>query len=320
MQLSVVTMLFRSEAFIEEFYERMTAAAEACVETFEIIFVDDGSPDRSQDIAKSIAERDPRVSVVELSRNFGHHPAAVAGLSHARGERVFLLDVDLEEQPEWLGTFIIAIERLKADVVYGVQEVREGGLLRKYAGSLFYKLFNFFSETKLQENLCTVRLMSRRYVDALLELRESTVFFAGNCAWVGFKQRPLRVSKQRRRSASSYTVARMIRLAIEALTSFTSYPLKLIFTVGVVISLVSGLIGAQVLIGKLLNPDVVLSGWSSLILSVWFLGGVTISFIGVIGIYLSKVFLEAKRRPLYVVRDVIGGAGGGGDESRSGSE
>lgn len=308
MHLSVVTTLYCSEAFVQEFYTRVTAAAATYTDSFEIVFVDDGSPDASLEIVKGLVVRDPRVRVVELARNFGHHQAAVAGLAHASGDFIFLLDVDLEEDPEWLTWFATVQREQDVDVVYGVQETREGGVLRKYSGLLFYRLFNFFSETKLPENLCTIRLMTRNYVSALLSLQESTIFFAGNCAWLGFKQHALPVPKKRRPGRSSYTLPRMIRLVLEAITSFTSYPLQLIFSCGVLITLVSGALGAQVLLKKLLNPNTMLSGWSSLIVSVWFLGGLTISFVGVIGIYLSKVFLEAKRRPLYIVRDVHTGA------------
>jgi putative glycosyltransferase len=166
-ELSIVSTLYRSEPYLATFYRRMAAAAEGLGASWELVLVDDGSPDLVADVARELVASDPRVVLVELSRNFGHHPAAVAGLRHARGARIFILDVDLEEQPEWLGDFVADMERTGADVVYGVNTSRGGGFFRKSTGSLFWKLFNSLSDVAVPENPCTVRLMERRYVDAL---------------------------------------------------------------------------------------------------------------------------------------------------------
>jgi putative glycosyltransferase len=302
--LSIVSTLYRSEPFLPEFYRRITAAAEALGGSFEIVFVDDGSPDRSADVARGIVRSDPRVVLVELSRNFGHHQAAVAGLGHARGRRVFIIDADLEEKPEWLPDFARELEATGADVVYGQSRVRKGTLGRRLFGGVFWKLFNALSETRVPENPCTVRLMSRRYVDALLTLPDRNLFLAGSYAWLGYRQVPHAVEKGLRRGASTYTLGRLIALFIEAVTSFTSYPLRLIFLSGVWVASLSLLSGVALFVWKVLEPETISLGWSSIMVSLWFLGGVMIAFIGVIGIYLSKIFNEAKGRPLFVVRDV----------------
>ncbi len=309
-ELSVVTMLYRSEPYLREFHRRVIAAAAAVTPRFEIVYVDDGSPDASAAVAREIASADPRVVVVELSRNFGHHPAAVAGLAHARGGRVFILDVDLEEQPEWIGGFAAQMDASRADVVYGVSRVRKGTFLRRVLGGAFWKLFNALSDVSVPENPCTVRIMSRRYVDALLTLPDRNLFLAGSYAWLGFRQEPRPVEKGLRRTASTYTARRLVALFIEAVTSFTSYPLRLIFGIGVAIAALALLAGTALAVYKMVRPEAISLGWSSIVVSIWFLGGVIISFLGVIGIYLSKIFNETKGRPLYVVKAVHRGTGG----------
>ena len=306
MKLSIVATMYRSAPFVAEFCRRASAAAARVAADYELILVNDGSPDESLEIACRAAAADSRLVVVDLARNFGHHQAVVAGLARASGDRVFLIDIDLEEQPEWLVEFWRRLDESASDVVYGVESRRQGSWFRKLSGSLFYKLFNLLSETKISANACTVRLMTRRYVRALLSLAERNLFLAGSFAWVGFRQQAVEVAKQLRGGRSNYTLLRRLRLFVDAVTSFSSYPLQLVFFVGAAICLASAVVGACLVADKLLHPSRILLGWSSLMTSIWFLGGLTIGSIGLIGMYLSRVFVESKRRPLYVVREVYG--------------
>lgn len=308
MELSIVTTLYKSAPFIQEFYDRAVAAASRVIDDFEIVFVNDGSPDDSLTIAISLADRDPRVRVIDLSRNFGHHHAIFAGLKEAAGKRVFLLDVDLEEQPEWLDQFWETLEKTGADVVYGIADQRNGGFFKQVSGTLFYKFFNFASEIPIPANVCTVRLMSRGYLDALLTFGESSLFMAGLFAWAGFRQTPLVVPKGRRGGPSSYHLARLIRLFIRAITSFSSYPLWIVFVCGTVLTGLSFSAGAYLVLRKLLSPATVFLGYASIMVSLWFLGGLIISFIGLIGLYLAEIFVEAKRRPQYIIRQTYSGS------------
>ena len=303
-KLSIVSTMYRSAPFIAEYYDRMSKTAAALTADYEIVLVNDGSPDDSLQRALAIARNDAQVKVVDLSRNFGHHHAIVAGLSQAEGDRVFLIDMDLEEQPEWLAVFAAEQERTRADVVFGVQEKRGGGLRSRYIGGMFYKLFNALSETKIPANLCTVRIITRDFVLALLTLKDRNLFLAGNFAWAGFEQIPLAVQKRHRQSASNYNLKRSFRLFFDAVSSFSSYPLRVIFITGLVISLLSGLVGAEMAVRKLLHPDIVVLGFSSVIVSIWFLGGLMIFFLGVIGLYLSKIFVEVKDRPQFIIKKV----------------
>lgn len=304
-ELSIVTTLYRSAPFIEEFCQRAIAAAEAFGRSFELVLVNDGSPDDSSTRAIELARRDERIVVVDLARNFGHHLAIMAGLEASRGELIFLLDVDLEEHPEWLPSFHEQMLASAAEVVYGVQDHRRGDAFRTGSGAFFYGLFNRIAELRIPHNVCTARLMTRRYVRALLLLRDRTPFLAGNFAWTGFPQVALSVQRAAPRRHSSYTLTRRWRLFLAAITSFSASPLRFIFSFGLAISAVSGAILLGILVRKLLDPSRVLVGWASVMASIWFLGGAVLLACGVIGIYLAMIYTETKHRPRFIVRRVV---------------
>lgn len=305
MKLSIVSTLYQSAPYVEEFHERASAAATELVdEDYEIILVNDGSPDGSLEVAVKLANIDPRVTVVDLSRNFGHHQAMFAGLTYARGERVFLIDSDLEEEPEWLMEFAEMLEKEDVDVVYGVQQTRKGRWFERWSGNLYYSIVNFLSGIDHPRNIVTARLMSRRYVDALLQFREREMVISGLWVLAGFKQLPQLVNKGQH-SPTSYGLASKVKHAINSITSFSEAPLRLIFIVGNSIFGVSLAIAIFLVIQRLISGSA-LEGWTSVIVSVWLLGGLVISFVGVIGIYLSKIFVETKNRPSFIVRQVHG--------------
>lgn len=319
MKLSIVTTLYNSAGFVAEFYERATRAALRHTEDYELVFVDDGSPDNSAELAREIITGDEHVSLVELSRNFGHHHAALAGVMTARGDLVFYLDVDLEDQPEWLGLFVKEYSEHVCDVVYAAQEQRAGGLFRRISGSVFYRLFNWFSDVRIIPNICSACLMSRAFVEAMRGMKEKNLFMAGNLAWLGFRSRILTVQRTMRKTPSNYTLWRSLRLFANAVTSFSAYPLQVIFFLGLILSVCFGGMGSYMLVKKLLFPHRVFFGYASIIVSIWFLGGVLILFIGVIGIYLAKIFTEVKDRPQYVIRQIyrqLPGSEAGGDRDQ----
>lgn len=305
MMLSIVTTMYMSAPYIEEFHRRASDAASKLTDDFEIVLVNDGSPDDSLQRAIELSKRDPRVVVVDLSRNFGHHKAMMTGLSYASGERVFLIDCDLEEEPELLGDFAGSMDEWGCDVVYGVQSSRKGGLFERVSGDLFYRAINYLSGTNMPRNIVVARLMSRRYVESLLEYREREIFIAGLWHITGYDQRPLTITK-RSKGSSTYTLRRKLSILVNSVTSFSERPLRFIFYTGVLISLVSLVYIAMRVYFKLAH-GVSIEGWTSLIVSVWLLGGMTISFLGIIGIYLSKIFTEVKARPYTTVRAVYGG-------------
>jgi putative glycosyltransferase len=302
MNLSIVATLYRSAPYLQEFYARSCGAASKITKSFEIVFVNDGSPDNSLEVALAIAQQDPRVRVVDLSRNFGHHKAMMTGLIHSRGDLVFLVDSDLEEDPELLTAFYDELQASGADVVFGVQQERKGKAFERFSGALYFKAFNLFSSHRIPPNHLTARLMTRRYVDELVKHQESE--FVMSALWVltGFNQVPVIVRKHSK-PTSSYGLRRKIAHLVNAITSSSNKPLILIFYLGCVILMLSS-IAALDLIARKLFFGVLLQGWASLIVSVWLLGGLTIFCLGLIGIYLAKVFTEVKRRPYTIVRRV----------------
>jgi putative glycosyltransferase len=303
MKLSIVATLYRSASYIGEFHRRATEAARGMVhDDFEIVLVNDGSPDDSLAIAVALADADFRVVVVDLSRNFGHHKAMMTGLAHAKGEQVFLIDSDLEEEPEWLSLFEAEMARTRCDVVYGVQQKRKGGWFERWSGQSFYRLFKALTGLALPENIVTARLMSRRYVDALLRHQEREVFMAGLWHITGFDQRPQLVEKLAS-SETTYTFGRKMSLLVNSVTSFSNAPLVSIFYIGTTISLIA-LLYIVYLVSQWMFLSKPLSGWTSVMASIWLLGGMIISFIGVVGIYLSKIFSEIKQRPYTIVRQI----------------
>lgn len=303
MKLSIVATLYQSAPHIHEFHQRASAVAQELVgDDYEIVLVNDGSPDNSLDLAIRLAENDGHLVVVDLSRNFGHHKAMLTGLSHAKGEQVFLIDSDLEEEPEWLIEFERQIERDSCDVVYGVQSKRKGGWFERLSGWLFYKLFNLLTDTKVPANMVTARLMTRRYLDALLLHEERALSIGGLYVITGFQQSPVTVQKHNR-SESTYSFGHKMAVMIDSVTSFSNRPLISIFYIGFIILFVAGVNVIYLILNWTLYASVP-SGYTSVMASIWLLGGLIIMLIGIVGIYLSKVFTETKQRPTSIVRQI----------------
>jgi putative glycosyltransferase len=304
-RLSIVTTMYGSARFLEEFYRRAVDALAGVSSSYEFVFVNDGSPDDSLAVALRLRDRDPRVRIVDLSRNFGHHKAMMTGLARARGELVFLIDCDLEEDPQWLTAFHEAMTRSGADVIFGVQSSRKGNVFERLTGSLFFHLFNRLLAEPIPANIVTARLMTRRYVAALVQHRDREVCLAGLWVITGFDQRPFEVVKGSR-DGSSYTLRRRLSVLVNAVTSFSNRPLIYIFYIGIAVMVLSA-VQAGVLVYRSLTHGIGVPGYASLMVSLWFLGGLTIFCLGIIGIYLAKVFTESKDRPYTVIRAEYGG-------------
>ncbi len=305
MKLSIVTTLYQSAAYVQEFHQRASAVAQQLVgDDYEIIYVNDGSPDHSLELVVQLVEQDTHVIVIDLSRNFGHHKAMRAGLEHAQGDKVFLIDSDLEEEPEWLIRFSEHMSTERCDVVYGVQQTRKGSWFERWSGTLYYKILNWLSNIDHPKNITTARLMSRRYVNAFLRYKESEATIS--CLWVitGFKQSPHNVKKHST-SHSTYHFSKKLGYLVNSITSFSAVPLKMIFFCGILIFFISMLCASKLTIDRIFMSKPV-DGWTSIMVSVWILGGTIISFVGIIGIYLSKIFAETKQRPYIITKDIYG--------------
>lgn len=304
MKLSIVSTLYMSHRTIDDFYARISTCAQRITDSYQIIFVDDGSPDASRDKARAICDKDPRVMLVELSRNFGHHKAIMTGLSVAEGEHVFLIDSDLEEAPELLLEFwdTFRSHNGKVDLLFGVQRKRKGGWVERNIGSLFYYIFNALSDFKLPHNLLVVRMMSSRYVKTLVRFKEHDLLFAGVSGLAGYEQRPHFVDKGHKNS-TSYSLGKKLNLILNSITSFSALPLVLIFYLGCVITIGSVLLTAFLAYRKYVM-GISLEGWTSVIVSELFFGGLILFCLGVIGVYLSKIFVQVKDRPFTIISEI----------------
>lgn len=302
--ISIVSTMYRSRPFLERFLAECLEALRALnCDLFEIVLVNDGSPDDSLQYAVSRRKDIPQLVVVDLSRNFGHHHAIQAGLHHARGDLIFLIDCDLEVSPSTLPAFHNKLVEAGCDMVYGFQESRKGGWFERISGGLFWKGFNLLSETKIPESITTERIMTRRFVAALLALGDHNLFMGGMMSWTGFDQVGFAVGKKQRHGQSTYTLAKRIKLMINAVSSFSSQPLVWLFNFGVLITFASFSFVAYLVARKLIFGDTLI-GFTSVMALIATSLGILTTAIGIVGIYLGKVFNQVQNRPTYIVKDV----------------
>ncbi|TMQ77804.1 glycosyltransferase family 2 protein [Candidatus Accumulibacter phosphatis] len=303
-QISLVSTMYRSRPFLEDFLAAcLEAIRQIPIDDFEIVLVNDGSPDDSLTYALQRRQDIPQLVVIDLSRNFGHHHAMQAGLQHARGELVFLIDCDLEVSPMTLRAFHQKLLETGGDMVFGYQESRKGGWFEQISGGLFWKGFNLLSETRIPENIVTERLMTRRFVDALLQMGDRNLFLGGMMSWTGFQQIGLSVSKKQRDGHSTYTLLKRIQLMVNAVSSFSSQPLVWLFNAGAMITLASFSYVVYLVMRKLMFGDSLL-GFTSMMAFMSFSLGILTTAIGIVGIYLGKVFNQVQNRPTYIIKDI----------------
>lgn len=303
MQISIVATLFYSEPYLREFHARMADTVKKITPDYEIIFVNDGSPDKAREVALELQQADPRVTLIDLSKNFGHHRAIMTGLEYSSGDYVFLIDTDLEEDPELLTVFWEKMqEDQRTDVIYGVQEKRKGRFFERVSGKLHYKLFYYIAGFRYPSDTLTSRVMTRKYVDGLKTFTEKEMDVWGLFILNGFNQKSIVVHKKSK-GTSTYTIMRKLRVAINSITSLTTRPLYFIFFLGGLLTLSSLVCCLYLLFNRWVN-DVVVLPVTQLLASVWLLGGLIILMIGIVGIYLSKVFFEVKKRPLTIVKHI----------------
>ena len=298
--ISVVTPMHDEEGNARALYDRVAAALRAY--PWELVVVDDGSRDATPRILAELAAADERVKVVTLSRNFGHQPALTAGLEHARGDAVAMIDADLQDPPELIADMI---ERWRegADVVYAVRESREGETRMKlYTAHVFYRLMARLAKIDLPVDSGDFRLMDRRALDALLAMPERSRFLRGMTVWIGFTQTAVTYQRAPRAAGETkFTLRRMLRFSFDAIASFSYFPLQLATLVGFAISLFAFLAIPLTIVAR--YSDIFVPGISSTLVVILLLGGMQLMTLGVIGEYVGRIYDEVKRRPLYVVAD-----------------
>ncbi len=297
--VSVVAPMRDEQEGAREFYRRVTGALEGV--EFELVIVDDGSRDGTAEVLAELADSDPRVKVVELSRNFGHQTAVTAGLDTARGDAVVMIDADLQDPPELIPTMLESW-RNGADVVYAVRTRREGETtFKRTTANLFYRLISKLSDVELQANSGDFRLLDRRALDALLEMRERNRYLRGMTVWVGFTQTAVEYERDPRFAGETkYPLRKMIRFALDAIVSFSHTPLQVATVLGFVFAGLAFL-GIPVAIGMRIAGQFV-PGITTTVISVLLLGGIQLMAIGIIGEYVGRIYDEVKQRPLYLVR------------------
>jgi polyisoprenyl-phosphate glycosyltransferase len=298
--LSVVAPVYNEEELVELFVTRTCAAVADY--NFELVIVNDGSTDATPKLLNRIADTDPRVRVVHLSRNFGHQAALTAGLEHALGDVVAMIDADLQDPPELIPTMIARWEE-GSDVVYAVRRQREGETAFKLAtASWFYKLFDKLAQVDLEPNSGDFRLLDRRALDALLAMTERSRFLRGMTVWVGFTQTAVPYERDPRHAGETkYTLRKMLRFSLDAIASFSHLPLQLATYVGIVSAGVA-FIAIPVVIALRIAGSY-LPGFGSLTIAILLLGGIQLIALGVIGEYVGRIYDEVKHRPLYIVRE-----------------
>jgi glycosyltransferase involved in cell wall biosynthesis len=302
--ISIVVPVFNEEESLPELYRRIIAVMNHIHISFELIFVDDGSTDRSLEIMLEISEKDKSVKVIQLSRNFGHQSAIIAGVEYARGTAVITMDGDLQHPPE-------VIERLIEkwqegyEVVYTCRdETDDVSLFKRITSRCFYTLVYYLAEANISAGTADFRLLDRSVVESLRAFGERSIFLRGIINWVGYRQAAIRYrAAARYRGKSKYSFLRMLRFAIDGITSFSSIPLYVSAFLGIIISLFSFIYALMVIYVRLFT-DRVVGGWTSVMVALLFLGGIQLITIGVQGIYLGQVYKEAKGRPRYLIRRV----------------
>jgi glycosyltransferase involved in cell wall biosynthesis len=304
--LSVVAPVFNEEKVLAEFHRRVSAALEGV--DYELVLVDDGSTDSSPQILRELAAADRRVRVIELSRNFGHQAALSAGLDRARGDAVVSLDADLQDPPEVIPE-MVARWREGAEVVYAVRRSREGeGRFKLASARGFYRLFSRLARMDEDATSGDFRLLDRRAVEVLKAMPERSRFLRGMTVWVGFTQTAVDYDRDPRHAGETkFTLRRMLRFSMDAITSFSNVPLQLATLLGFAFSLVAFL-GIPVAIGFRIAGEFV-PGVASILLAVLLLGGIQLITLGIVGEYIGRIYEEVKGRPLYVVRGEITGDG-----------
>jgi len=305
--LSVVVPCYNEEPNLDLLHSRVTAAARAAVgEDYEIVLVNDGSKDGSWAVMQRLAAADPRLVAINLSRNHGHQLALTAGLDLCCGAQILIIDADLQDPPELLSDMRATMAEQGADVVYAVRRKREGEtFFKKATAAAFYRVLDRVTDTPIPLDTGDFRLMSRRALDALLSLPEQARFIRGMVAWVGFRQVPFVYDRAERHAGeTNYPLGKMIRLALDAVTGFSTAPLRFASHVGLALTAASLLLLVYIAIGFFTGSAV--QGWTSTMLVVVLLGAVQMFVLGMIGEYLGRLYVESKRRPLYLVADVAG--------------
>lgn len=298
--ISVILPVYNCESFLQELYNRLVSSLSNITDDFEIIMVEDYGKDHSWEIIENLCKLDKRVKGIRFNRNFGQHYAITAGLDYCNGKWAIVMDADLQDRPEEI---LKLYEKAQEgyDVVLAMREKRNYPLIQSVTSWLFYKVFNFFTDMNYNPRIGNYRIISKTVIDSYRQMREQLRFFGGLIDWLGFEVAFVEVEHDKRSSGkSSYNFRKRWKLATEAIIAYSDKPLKIAIQLGFLMAAIAFIYGAYI-IYRALFFEVSLLGWPSLIVSLYFIGGIIIAILGILGIYLGKTFDEVKKRPLYVV-------------------
>ncbi len=305
MDISVVSPVYKAKKMVDILVAQLIETLSKITNDFEILLIDDGSPDNSWESIIESSKKDSRVKGIRLSRNFGQHNAITAGLDTCKGEWVVIIDCDLQDNPEEI---IKLYNKAKEgfDVVLARRGKRKDSLIKVFQNWLFYKVFNYLTDMNCDSEVGAFRILSRKVVENLKQIREENRYIHGLVQWTGFSTASIDVIHGKRTEGSStYTLGKMIHLAIGTIISYSDKPLRVVTMLGFSLSFIAFVYGTYILLRAIFLGSPV-TGWTSLFVSLYFLSGVIITILGIIGIYLGKTFSEVKKRPLYVISSQIG--------------
>ena len=302
--ISIVSPVYRAEKILPILVSEINLVMERIGEDYEIILVDDRSPDNSWEVMKVLSSQNSKIKSIRLSRNFGQHSAIFAGLTKAKGDWVVVMDCDMQDQPKEIAKlYKKALEGY--DIVLGQRENRKDKFLKKLSSKLFYKVFNYLSGANFDNNVANFGIYHQKTIKSILDMGDYVKFFSLFINWIGFKSVSIPIEHgEREEGKSTYSVGRLFKQAFNVIISFSDKPLRLFINFGLSISVLSFIVGIYylylALTGKIAQP-----GFSSLILSIWFLSGIIISCIGIVGVYLGKTFDQAKGRPTFIIDEEV---------------
>lgn len=303
-KISIVSPVYKGEHLVDELVNRVLKAVSTITSDFEIVLVDDGSPDNSWEQIELICKNIPQVKGIKLSRNFGQHYAITAGINICKGERVVIMDCDLQDRPEDIpNLFNKALEGF--DIVYASRKNRSDNFFRRSISKLFYFILSYLTGVKYDESIANFGIYNRKVISAINTMKESIRVFPIMVKWSGFKSTKIEVEHpERLNGKSSYNFKRLLNLGIDIILSYSDKPIIILIKTGVLISILSFLVSIYY-VYKWYVGEIKLLGWTSLIVSIWFLSGIIISTLGIIGLYIGKTFNEVKKRPLYLIDEKI---------------
>jgi dolichol-phosphate mannosyltransferase len=304
MLVSVIIPCYNEEKNILETYNRLNnALCNNNDNSIELLFINDGSKDSTQNILQSIAEKDKKVKIISFSRNFGHQAAVVAGIKNCTGDVAAIIDADLQDPPELIPDMIKALQEQSCNVVYGVRKKREGeSFFKLFTAKLFYRLLNTLSEVSIPNDTGDFRIIDKKVINAFNQLKETNKYIRGLISWIGYKQVPFYYNRDPRiHGETKYTLRKMLKFASIGVFYFSKKPLKIALNMGILAILIGLSLSVWIVFNRIFHPEFIVTGWTSIILIVIFFGGIQLLTIGVLGQYIGSLFDEAKGRPEYII-------------------